>query len=67
MADMLEFEVTWKDLVNLGYPMELKKKMYREYYRQVNEENINPLDFKATIPWELSKAKPYITFGMTKG
>lgn len=67
MENMLEFEVTWKDLVNLGYPIELKKKMYLEYYRQIKEENINPLDFKATILWELSKAKAFIELGMTKG
>lgn len=35
---MIKFTCTWEDLGNLGYPMDMKKEMFRQYYKWIKED-----------------------------
>lgn len=57
---MIEFECTQEDLGNLGYPMDMKKEMFRNYHQWITVDKGNPLEFKCTIERSLDYCNAFI-------
>ena len=45
---MIKFNITTEDLNNLGYPSDMKKEMYLNYYNWIKEDK-DPLRFNCVI------------------
>ncbi len=56
---MIKFEIKSEDLSNLGYPMDMKKEMYREYYKWIKDSK-NPLEFHCTLERSLEYCEEFI-------
>lgn len=56
---MIKFNITQKDLGNLGYPMDMKREMYLHYHQWIKDGK-NPLDFECEIERSLEYVESFL-------
>lgn len=56
---MIKFTCTQEDLGNLGYPMDMKKEIYRNYYNWIKEDK-PVLEFTCTVERSLEYCEDFL-------